>query len=212
MDSYTSEKLLSICYPLIILFAFICSVTTAIAYNHWKYVLDTCVPTTQSNYYDNWKTNCGCILNGMSTPTYFTGGNTAYCQWTMYGLILPIIFCIIFGSHHLFRVCMNKGKTRTGTTTVKQRSGEIITMTTRTELTEDSVSPYYWIPASTVSVIMAIYTIVHASIYTDGFLRSCKQYRYELTKYMQATGNLVGAIQGRISCTAVFDFMVNFSS
>lgn len=81
-------------------------------------------------------------------------------------------------------------------------------MTTRTELTDDSVSPYYWIPASTVSVIMTIYTIVHASIYTDGFLRSCKQYRYELTKYMQATGNLVGAIQGRISCASVFDFMV----
>lgn len=92
------------------------------------------------------------------------------------------------------------------------RSGEVIVMTTRTELTEDTVSPYYWIPASTISVLMAIYTIVHASIFTDGFLRSCKQYRYELTKYMQATGNLVGAIQGRISCSSVFDFMVNCSS
>lgn len=32
----------------------------------------------------------------------------------------------------------------------------------------DTVSPYYWLPAIIVGVIMFIYSLVHAIIITDG--------------------------------------------
>lgn len=80
-------------------------------------------------------------------------------------------------------------------------------MTTRSEVRDDSISPYYWIPTSVIGSIFIIYSLVHAAMLTIGFMRTCKQYRNELIKYMHATGDLVGAIQSRISCAAVFDFM-----
>lgn len=196
MDMYSAERGLAILYPLIIGLSFIASVTSAVAWAHWKYVLDTCV-----------ETNCGCFLFGTSTRTYFTGGHVAYCHFAVYGLVLPVIFAIIFSCYHVYRVCMGTGKRQAGTMTVKQKSGEVMVITAQSEVTDTDISPYYWIPASVISSIMALYSLIYASIYTAGFNQSCSQYRIELTKAMAATGNLVGAIQGRISCGAVFDYM-----
>lgn len=83
----------------------------------------------------------------------------------------------------------------------------MIVMTARSEIEEDEVSPHYWVPATFASGLMVLYALVHAIIYIDGAWQSCRQYRNELIKHMQATGSLVAAVQGRISCSAVFDFM-----
>lgn len=104
------EKLLAIFYPLIIACGFVCSVTTAVVWNHWKYVLDTCV---------EW--NCGCILNGISTLSYFNGGHVAYCHWATFGLILSMVVAIVFGIYHVYRVCMSSGKNRRGQHSVRQK-------------------------------------------------------------------------------------------
>lgn len=88
------------------------------------------------------------------------------------------------------------------------RSGDIIVMTSRTELSNNNeVSPNYWIPSCVNSCLMLIFTLVHASMYMDGFLQSCRQYRNELIKYTHATGQMVAVLQGRLTCASVFDFM-----
>lgn len=87
------------------------------------------------------------------------------------------------------------------------RSGDIIVMTSRAEVTDNAISPNYWVPAAFISIIMLIFTLIYASLYLYGFLQSCRQYRNELIKFMRATGQMVAAVQGRISCPAVFDFM-----
>lgn len=87
------------------------------------------------------------------------------------------------------------------------RTGEMIIMTARSEMDEDEISPHYWIPSVFAAGFMVLYTMVHAIIYIDGAWQTCRQYRNELIKYMHATGPLVAAVQGRIGCTAVFDFM-----
>lgn len=115
---------------------------------------------------------------------------------------------MILGLFHVFRVCFNnKGKPRKGTTTVRQRSGDIIVMTTEAELAEDDISPYYWTPVAVIAGFFTIYTLVHAIMLTDGFFKTCKQYRYELVKHIQAGGPMVGVLQSRLSCGAVLDFM-----
>lgn len=87
------------------------------------------------------------------------------------------------------------------------RSGEVIVMTARSEITDDEISPQYWIPATIASGIMVLFSLIHAVMYIDGAWQSCRQYKNELIKYMHATGPLVAAVQGRLSCAAVFDFM-----
>lgn len=110
MDSSKSELLLAYFYPLIIVFGFICSVTSAVAWNHWKFVLDSCV-----------EQNCGCILNGISTITYFRGGHIAYCHWATFGLIVSMLFALVFGSYHVFRVCISSGPKRVSSHSVRQK-------------------------------------------------------------------------------------------
>lgn len=220
MNQNKSETFLSYFYPLIIVCGFVCSITSAIAWNHWKYVLDTCV-----------ERNCGCILNGVSTITYFTGGHIAYCHYVTFALLLSTAVAIIFGSYHVWRMCMAKEVRKTSRHSIRQRylfwikrfhasniyfllmtfglnrSGEMIIMTAQSEVDEDGISPKYWLVTSVVSGFMILYTLIHVIIYIDGAWQSCHQYRNELIKYMHATGTLVNAVKGRISCNAVFDFM-----
>lgn len=101
MDPFKSEKWLAYFYPIIIALGFVCSVTSAVAWHHWKYVLDTCI-----------EVNCGCILNGVSTLTYFYGGHVAYCYWATFGLVVSMFVALIFGSYHVFRVCISSGRSR----------------------------------------------------------------------------------------------------
>jgi len=83
----------------------------------------------------------------------------------------------------------------------------MIVVTTESEMTDNGLSPYYWTPAITISLIMGVYTIVYASVFTDGFEVVCKQYREALLKEIQGVGNIVPVIKSRLSCAAVFDFM-----
>lgn len=82
-------------------------------------------------------------------------------------------------------------------------------MTARTEITGTitDISPGYWIPAAISAALMLLYTIVHAAMLLDGFLQTCRQYRIELLRFMRASGPMVAALQGRITCPAVLDFM-----
>lgn len=87
------------------------------------------------------------------------------------------------------------------------RSGEMILMTARSEVDDNEISSGYWITSASISGFMILYTLIHVIIYIDGAWQSCRQYRNELVKYMNASGTLVLAVKGRISCNAVFDFM-----
>ncbi|XP_037954525.1 uncharacterized protein LOC119685436 [Teleopsis dalmanni] len=194
--SYEAEKTLSLFYPFIIITSAICCITSGVAWAHWRYVLNACP-----------ETNCGCYLFARSTYSSFEGGHIAYCHFATFGLLLPLIFAIILGIYHVYRVCMGTAKRKSGTTTIRQRSGDMIVVTTESELTDSSISPYYWTPAAIISCVMALYTLIYASIFTDGFEVTCKQYREGLLKEIQGVGNIVPVIKGRLSCAAIFDFM-----
>lgn len=54
---------------------------------------------------------------------------------------------------------------------------------------------------------MAVYTLIYASIFTNGFADTCKEYREAVLKEIQGVGNIVPVIKSRLSCSAIFDFM-----
>lgn len=108
--SYRTEKQLSLLYPLIIGTSVSCCITSAMAWNHWKYVLNIC-PLT----------NCGCFLYGRSTYNMFEGGHISYCHFATYGLIIPLILSISYGIYHGYRICMGTAKRKSAATTLRQR-------------------------------------------------------------------------------------------
>lgn len=62
MDQTGVEKKLSIQYIICTVVGAIASITTGIAWGHWKHTLDRCI-----DY------NCSCILYGVHTQTHFLG-------------------------------------------------------------------------------------------------------------------------------------------
>lgn len=83
----------------------------------------------------------------------------------------------------------------------------MVVVTTESELTDNDISPYYWLPTSVIAALMAVYSLIYAAIFTDGFDVTCKQYREALLKDIQGVGNIVPVIKSRLSCYAIFDFM-----
>lgn len=191
LTPYHSERYLAFLYTTGGVASFLQIICTAIVWLHWRVVLNTCAGNFQSytSYYD--ERDCGCILYAKDTLSYFVGSSVGYCWWATFGLVIPLIFCFIFGCYHVYRVCCRSNKPRKGETRIHQRSTEIMHLTVEQEITEDDVSPYFWTPAMVIGIIMAIYSLVHAILMLDGFLSTCKQYRNRVLKHISAIGRTV---------------------
>lgn len=95
---------------------------------------------------------------------------------------------------------------------VRARSSEILELNVEQEDREptDNISPYYWTPATVIAFLFIVYNLVFAIMLTDGFFSTCKQYRNRVVKYTHASGQMVGVLQSRLTCGAIFDFMGKF--
>lgn len=58
-----------------------------------------------------------------------------------------------------------------------------------------------------ITGVFTLYSLIHFSIYADGFLKTCRQYRLALQKMLPFSGTILPLIHDRLSCIAIFDFM-----
>ncbi|KAG6455566.1 hypothetical protein O3G_MSEX009257 [Manduca sexta] len=110
----------------------------------------------------------------------------------------------------MYRVCINNiGQYEDEkSTAMEEIEGQAIVVTTRSQVTHQNDSVIYcWIPSSCIAAIFCMYNIVHAAIITDGFFRTCNQYRGYLVREMRASGDQATAIHFRLNCQAIYDFM-----
>lgn len=125
MSQVIAEKRLLISYSLCAVLGAVASITTGIAWGHWKLTLDQCV---------NGK-NCSCILYGQHTPSkflgktenskknylpiffilFFLGGNAAPCIWVTFGPLFYVLFCIALSCFHGYRVIFSSRSVKTRT-------------------------------------------------------------------------------------------------
>ncbi|KAJ0181343.1 hypothetical protein K1T71_003428 [Dendrolimus kikuchii] len=204
MNQYMTERRLCWCYSILAVCMSISVICIAIPYNHWKTTLDVC----PGGYFEN--TNCGCVLFGLSTTQYFDGGHNSYCLYAIFALLPLIVYAIVMAVFHMYRVCINnKGQyVDEKTTSVEEVEGEVIVVRSRAKLSkENDAIIYCWIPTSCIAGIFFLYNLVHAAITTDGFLRTCNQYKGHLVQKLPASGNHASVIHFRLTCQAVFDFM-----
>ncbi|XP_041974338.1 uncharacterized protein LOC121729781 [Aricia agestis] len=204
MNQYETERRLSWCYGLLVVFLSVSVICVAIPYNHWRSTLDVCPGSWLEN------TNCGCIFYGVSTSQYFNGGHNSYCLYAIFAPVPILIYALIMTLFHMYRVCINNVGLYEGekSTTVEEIEGETIIVQSRSRVAQDSDAIIYcWIPNSCVSLVIAIFNLVHAAVMTDGFLKTCQQYRGYLVRETRASGDQATAIHFRLSCQAIFDFM-----
>ena len=217
LSRYDSERALAFLYSIGGFASLLGTICSAVVWLHWRVVLNTCAGNFQSyaSYYD--ERDCGCILYGRDTLTYFVGSSVGYCYWATFGLIVPLFFCFIFGCYHVYRVCCRSNKPRVARMNVRQKSQEIINLTIDQEIREDGddISPYFWTPCCIIALLMVVYTLVHSIMLTDGFFSTCKQYRNRIVKHVHATGQMVSqenSNQTQIAIKIKFHFRWPFYS
>ncbi|XP_028039981.1 uncharacterized protein LOC114250350 [Bombyx mandarina] len=204
MNQYHTERRLCICYSLLAGLLTISIVCIAIPYNHWRVSLDMC----PGNFLEN--ISCGCILNGVFTSQSFNGGHNSYCLYAIFAPIPVIVYAIVMALFHMYRVCINNiGKYEDEKTTeMEEIEGRSIVVTSRSQVTDSNDSVIYcWIPTSCLAAILCLYNLVHAIITTDGYFRTCTQYRGALVRDLRQSGSSAIAIHFRLNCQAIFDFM-----
>ncbi|XP_045761469.1 uncharacterized protein LOC123864813 [Maniola jurtina] len=204
MNQYETEKRLCWAYSLLTVLLVTTAICVAIPYNHWRQTLDVC----PGNWLEN--TNCGCIFYGVSTFQYFNGGRDSYCLYTIFAPLPILVYALVMAVFHMYRVCINNiGKYESEkSTTVEEIEGESIIVTSRARVPAQSDGVIFcWIPNACLAAVFAIYNLVHAAIMTDGFFKTCTQYRGYLVRQLHATGDHATTIHFRLSCQSIFDFM-----
>lgn len=196
MDQGSAEKKLTAFYSLIVALGATTSITSGIAWGHWKQTLDQCIGR-----------NCSCILYGVHTPTVFLGGKDAACIWVTYGPLLYMILSIAMACFHGFRVLFSSKKVVTRTVTAKNEIGETIELHAVQGESTNPLPRAFWITMATITSIFTLYGLIHFSILTDGFFSTCKQYRLALHKQLGFGGTITPVIHERLACTAIYDFM-----
>ncbi|CAH0546100.1 unnamed protein product [Brassicogethes aeneus] len=202
MDQLKAEQRLTIIYVLTSIFGAVASITSGIAWGHWKQTLDQCIGR-----------NCSCILFGEHTPSKFLGGSNGYCIWVTFGPLFLVFFCVGLTCFHGYRVLFSSRappSRKTRSVVAKLEPGENVLITA---VSQESTSPLpraYWIIVAVFSVISTIYAIIHFSVFVQGFYKTCNQYRLELENKFPVGGSALPVIHGRLSCQGIFDFMDYF--
>lgn len=204
MNQYITERRLCWCYGILVLCLTVSVICIAIPYNYWKTTLDVC----PGGYFEN--TNCGCILFGLSTRQYFNGGHNSYCLYTIFAPLPLVAYAVVMALFHMYRVCINSKNQYVDekATSVEEIEGEVIVVRSRAKLSRQNDGVIYcWIPTSIIAAIFCIYNLVHAAITTEGFVRTCNQYRGYFVTKLPASGNHASVIHFRLACQAIYDFM-----
>ncbi|XP_044268992.1 uncharacterized protein LOC123014140 [Tribolium madens] len=197
MSQVLAEKKLLVTYSLCTVLGAVASITTGIAWGHWKLTLDQCV---------NGK-NCSCILYGQHTPSKFLGGSAAPCIWVTFGPLFYVLFTIAMTCFHGYRVIFSSRSVKTRTVMSKNEVGE--TVETRVVQIDDTarLPRAFWATLAVLTSIWTVYALVHFAIFLDGFYHTCNQYRRTLEVLLGVHGTAIPVIHGRLSCQSIFDFM-----
>ncbi|XP_043273236.1 uncharacterized protein [Venturia canescens] len=198
MDGKQAEKVLSILYSSAVILSTVSVASLLIAWQHWAWTLDSCIDVY-----------CECILYGVNTFSTFMGGDVKLCHFGTYGLAPIILVGLILASYHGYRTCIDRSLDRprrvSRTTAYCSRNSidgtvVIVTSKARTPCKQ-------WMPAAFLAALLSCLSLTHAVILTDGYYRTCDQYRRNLIQILGSRGREVQVIHNRLSCGAIFDFM-----
>lgn len=199
MKARQAELWLMMLYTGSMVFCVTSIISLVTAWQHWTWTLDTCLDI-----------DCGCILYGTSTFRTFLGGNVKVCHFGAYGLTPIILIAMCFAGFHGYRCCIYKNLDDPKQINRKRTQNE-----DRNNLNERVIVIHVkrrsvfkqWMPVAFFAVLICCLSLAHAVVITDGYYKSCDQYRRHLVEILGSRGREIQAIHNRLSCGAIFDFM-----
>ncbi|XP_021922183.1 uncharacterized protein LOC110831000 isoform X2 [Zootermopsis nevadensis] len=198
MGLHEREKQLTFLYSAGGCLSLITIICSAVPWNHWEEILDRCLSV-----------NCGCILFGKQTFNSFDGGDISVCYFITLASVPAFIIAVIMAVYHGYRVSMfsKEADNTTGRKTRRHRKGVVIVMTERSRRVAEDPGCICWTGLVILACCISILLIINAGILIYGYYKTCGEYRTSLSKDSQITGQMAAAINGRLSCGAIFDFM-----
>ncbi|XP_076655433.1 uncharacterized protein LOC143360463 [Halictus rubicundus] len=198
MNERRAEYILGVLYVLSVILSVTSLISLVTVWQHWTWTLNVCI-----------NVDCGCILYGINTFSTFMGGDIKLCHFGVYGLIPVILIGLCLGGYHGYRCCINRNlekptRIQEDATRSLKAADRVATVVIRPK----ARSPYkHWIPIVFVAILFCCLSLAHAIIMTDGYYKTCNQYRKRLIHLMSSTGGEAEVIHSRLSCGAIFDFM-----
>lgn len=195
MKTLQTEGFLAILYSGSTIFSIISLTCLAISWQHWELTLDVCISV-----------NCGCILYGINTFSTFMGGDIKLCHFCAYGLVPVIVIGLCLGIYHIYRCCINRGLDKPR---IMNRNDNRISVNGQVVVVgPKSRTPFkQWISSAFCAILIACLSLAHAVIMTDGFHKTCEQYRRSLIQLLGSRGRETHVIRHRLTCGAIFDYM-----
>lgn len=201
MKEQRAERILSVLYiscAILSVTSLICLVTV---WQYWAWILNVCISI-----------DCGCILYGINTFSTFMGGDVKLCHFGVYGLIPAILVGLCLGGYHGYRSCINRSldiPVRICEDISRNLNGNESSITTTTVVIRPKrrTPCKQWMPAVFITILLCCLSLAHAVVTTDGYYKTCEQYRKRLIQVLGSTGREVEVVHNRLSCGAIFDFM-----
>lgn len=198
MNSKQAETWLAVLYTGSMVLCVTSVVSLVTTWQNWKITLDGCIDV-----------NCGCILYGISTFRTFLGGDEKLCHFAAYALAPIIVISLCLGAYHGYRCCIHKNldepkrinRGRVYDDDRRNLNGHVVIHT------KNRATFKWWMPVGFLAAFVCCLSLAHAVVITDGYYKTCEQYRRNLIQLLGSGGRETLAIHNRLPCGAIFDFM-----
>lgn len=194
--SKQAEKQLASLYTISGILVTISIICLAVTWQHWAWTLDVCI-----------NVDCGCILYGVNTFRTFMGGDAKLCHFGTFALCPVLLVGVCLGAYHGYRTCISrkldnpKPILRTISQDRQQQERVVVIGPKRRSVCKQ------WILAGFLAVLLCFLSLSHSVVLTDGYYKTCNQYRRNLVQLLGSSGREVQVIHNRLSCGAILDYM-----
>ncbi|XP_076174888.1 uncharacterized protein LOC143150485 [Ptiloglossa arizonensis] len=197
MKEWRAELILGGLYVSSAILSVVSLISLVTVWQHWSWTLNICISI-----------DCGCILYAINTFSTFMGGDVKLCHFSVYGTIPAILIGLCLGGYHGYRCCVNRNLDEP--VQMYDDTNRNLNDTPRRVVVVRAKrrTPYkQWMPAVFLAILLCCLSLAHAVVMTDGYYKTCEQYRRRLIHFLSATGREAEVIHNRLSCGAIFDFM-----
>ncbi|XP_076766840.1 uncharacterized protein LOC143433376 [Xylocopa sonorina] len=199
MNEEQVERILSVLYISSVILSVTSLICLATVWQYWAWALDVCISI-----------DCGCILYGINNFRTFMGGDAKLCHFGAYGLVPAILIGLCLGGYHGYRCCINRhldAPVRLYNNINRNLNADEPVETAVAVRPKRRTRYKQWIPTTFLAVLLSCLSLAHAVVMTDGYYKTCEQYRKRLIQLLNSTGREAEVVHNRLSCGAIFDFM-----
>ncbi|KAI5738362.1 hypothetical protein M8J77_005988 [Diaphorina citri] len=165
----------------------------ALVWSHWHSTLNSC-----------YASDCGCVLYVMTTLNVIAGGNIWICYFVTYTHLLVGLASCGLACYY----CVRSLREETRRSRVHGANRRFVPVPSYDGgVIPGQAGDSCFTPLALSSGVISVLLLSTAYLYTEGYYKTCSEYRRTVARNLKASGNLVSLIFDRLSCTSILDLM-----